>query len=231
MSTAYFADEDELAARAASYIRADAERAISERGVFLMAVSGGKSPAKMFRALSQIPLAWSKISLFQVDERALPQGDQGRNSRLLEENLLAHLSVRPRTFLMPVERPSLDEAASEYELVLRRELGPDLALDLVHLGLGADGHTASLLPHDDAVLNETEKLCAKTQVYQGTRRLTLTAPLLSRARTLLWLVAGADKASALGQLVRGDPHIPAGLLAQVPSVVFALEDARAPAPL
>jgi len=225
MLARYFAQEDELAREAAAFIATEARRALEERGVFHLALSGGKSPARMFSVLSQLSLDWAKISLFQVDERVLPLGDGGRNSTLLEESLLSHLNTRPRVFLMPVERASL-EATEEYELTLRRELGTELAFDLVHLGLGSDGHTASLLPGDDAVLKESQRLCAPTRLYQGTHRLTLTAPLLRRARKLLWLVAGADKATALAQLERKDHSIPATLLAQVPSTIYALEDAR-----
>jgi 6-phosphogluconolactonase len=226
MDTSYFLDEAELAAQAAAYVADQAAQAISERGAFHFAVSGGKSPARMFEALSERDLDWSKVSLFQVDERILPHGDPGRNSTMLEQSLLRRLHLAPRVFLMPVEREPHERARDDYEQLLQKELGPGLVLDLVHLGLGADGHTASLLPGDRAVLAETKRLCALTRAYQGTTRLTLTAPMLRRAKKLLWLVAGADKATALNQFERGDPAIPATLLADVPSVVFALDDTR-----
>jgi 6-phosphogluconolactonase len=205
---------------AVKHVERTAERAIQLRGRFTFGVSGGKSPRAFFESLGRSSLDFSKTELFQVDERLLPLGNPDRNRTLVETYLLSHLSLKPLVHWMPVELPP-EEAIASYETTLRAALGDRPRLDLVHLGLGADGHTASLLPGDDPVLNNEENWVALTRNYQGTRRLTLTYPMLSAAQNLLWYVAGQDKREALEQLRSGDPHIPASRLREVPSTVFA----------
>jgi len=121
---------------------------------------------------------------------------------------------------MPVETADLDQAAARYAQILVAVAGSPPVIDLVHLGLGADGHTASLVP-GDPVLDVTDADVALTRPYQGRRRMTLTYPVLNRARRVLWLITGADKAAMLGRLRRGDPTIPAGRVRQDDAVVLA----------
>ena len=202
-------DAEAVAVRGAEVVEEHAEAAIATRGRFTLAVSGGKTPWPMFRALAQA-LTWENVVVYQVDERVAPDGDPDRNLTQLVDALPANADVRA----MPVGADDLDRAAAEYASSL-----PD-AFDLVHLGLGPDGHTASLVP-GDPVLDVTDRGVALTGVYQGRRRLTLTYPVLERARALLWLVTGEDKASALQRLRDGDRSVPAGRVAAARALVLA----------
>ena len=157
--------------------------------------------------------------MLQVDERVAPEGHADRNLTHMRESLHAR---RPREHIhaMPVESADLDEAAARYAQTLADIAGSPPVLDLVHLGLGADGHTASLIP-GDPVLDVTDADVAPTGVYQGRRRMTLTYPALNRARRVLWLITGEDKAAMLVRLRRGDPAIPAGRVRQDHALVLA----------
>ena len=202
-------DAEAVALRGAEVVGGHAETAIAARGRFTLAVSGGKTPWPMLRALART-LAWDSVVVYQVDERVAPDGDPDRNLTQLLEALPAEADVRA----MPVDADDLEAAAAEYASSL-----PD-AFDLVHLGLGPDGHTASLVP-GDPVLDVTDRGVALTGVYQGRRRMTLTYPALERARALLWLVTGEDKASALQRLRDGDRSVPAGRVAAARALVLA----------
>jgi 6-phosphogluconolactonase len=195
------ADADAAARRGAELIAAAAVAAIDATGAFSLAVSGGHAPWRMFELLGAHGLEWGRVELFQVDERIAPAGDPDRNLTHLEASLptAAQRSVRA----MPVEDADLDRAAAGYAEALPERL------DLVHLGLGPDGHTASLVP-GDPVLEVTDRLVATTGEYQGRRRMTLTYRALALARGILWLVTGADKPEALAKLQAGDRSIPAG---------------------
>lgn len=202
MQTVRAESAEEAARRAAALVERAAAEAISERGRFNFAVSGGSSPWRMFELLADGPMDWSRTSMFQVDERIAPTGSPERNLThlVLSLPLACQASIRP----MPVGTEDLDAAASEYEYSL-----PD-RLDLIHLGLGPDGHTASLVP-GDPVLDVTDRGVALTGgEYQGRRRMTLTYPALDRARAIFFLVLGEDKRDALGRLLEHDPTIPAG---------------------
>jgi 6-phosphogluconolactonase len=165
----------------------------------------------MFAALAQEEVPWAGVELFQVDERIAPDGDSSRNLTHLRESIGdAPATIRP----MPVNDADLNAAAAGYAAGL-----PD-RLDLVHLGLGPDGHTASLVP-GDPVLSVTDALVALTQPYQGERRMTLTYPALARADQLLWLITGVDKRDALARLLAGDTSIPAGRVEAGHSLVLA----------
>jgi 6-phosphogluconolactonase len=205
-------DERELAAHAASWVAAEARGAVASRGAFRFAVSGGRTPWAMFATLTGAEdVPWASVGIFQVDERVAPDGDDARNLT----HLRAALSGVPATIHpMPVDEPDLSAAASGYE----REL--PARFDLVHLGLGPDGHTASLVP-GDPVLDVADRLVAVTAPYQGHRRMTLTYPGLARAQQLLWLVSGADKRDALAKLLADDPSIPAGRVSAPRSTVMA----------
>jgi 6-phosphogluconolactonase len=196
--TAEIVADAEAAARRGAELIAEA---IAERDRLTMAVSGGHAPWRMFELLGERGLDWSGVAIFQVDERIAPDGDPDRNLTHLRESLPPEALERVRP--MPVTDPDPDAAAERYAAELPK------TLDLVHLGLGPDGHTASLIP-GDPVLEVRDRLVATTGEYQGRRRMTLTYPALEAAREILWLVTGADKVDALAKLRAGDESIPAG---------------------
>jgi 6-phosphogluconolactonase len=216
-----FPNVAETAAAAARAIAAAAREAVAVRGRFVMAVSGGKSPWEMMRVLAHEDVPWKNVEIVQVDERVAPLGDPSRNLTHLRETLLdaAPLSS-DQIHAMPVEDPDLAAGAKRYAAELVDLCGNPPAIDLVHLGLGPDGHTASLVP-GDAVLAVSNADVAVTQPYQGQQRMTLTYPVLDRARAILWLVIGADKPAMLVRLRDRDPSIPAGRISQEHAVVYA----------
>jgi 6-phosphogluconolactonase len=208
-------DDGAVAARAASYVAGLARTSVERRGRFTFAVSGGKTPWAMFSELAHEDVPWAAVEIFQVDERVAPEGDPDRNLT----HLLASIGDAPaRVHPMPVNDEDLDAAAASYAEVLPQQF------DLVHLGLGPDGHTASLVP-GDPVLEVTDRLVAVTQPYQDHRRMTLTYPALVRADQLLWLVTGPDKRDPLAKLLAGDESIPAGRVLASRSLVLADESA------
>jgi 6-phosphogluconolactonase len=210
-----------VANRAAQAIAAFARGAIEARGRFLFAVSGGHTPWVMLRALAAAQIPWPAVRVFQVDERVAAAGHADRNLTHLKDSLLEHAPLLPGQILaMPVEADDLDHATAEYAQTLRQECGSPAVLDLVHLGLGPDGHTASLVPGDE-VLNVCDKDVAVTGPYQGRRRMTLTYPAINRARQVLWVVTGAEKAQMLPRLLRCDAGIPAGRVRCRESLVLA----------
>ena len=212
---------DLVAQRAAAIIAADARAAVTARGRFVMAVSGGHTPWLMLRALVTEDLPWPGVRVVQVDERVAPLGDPDRNLTHLHESLLNHaLLVPEQIHAMPVESPDLEMAAARYASTLRQIAGSPPMLDLVHLGLGPDGHTASLVP-GDPVLNVKDADVAITGTYQGRRRMTLTYPIINRSRRLLWVVTGSEKEQMLKRLLDGDELIPAGRVRRERALVIA----------
>jgi 6-phosphogluconolactonase len=195
-------DEKAASRRAAELIAAAGDEAAAERGRFAFAMSGGRSPWAMLAILGELEgMPWDRTELFQVDERVAAPGDEARNltHMVLGLSMDHQATLRP----MPVTQRDLDAAAREYEASL-----PD-RLDLVHLGLGPDGHTASLVP-GDPVLDVSDRRVAMTETaYQDHRRMTLTYPALDDARRIVWLVTGPDKPEALQKLLDGDESIPA----------------------
>ena len=227
MKIEIFPDANAVAQKAAEIIATEARAAVKARGRFIVAVSGGHTPWQMLRALAEEEVPWKDMHVVQVDERVAPAGDPDRNLTHLRESLLQHAPLRSEQIhAMPVESPDLEAAAKRYAAALQEIAGSPPGLDLVHLGLGPDGHTASLVP-GDPVLNVTDSDVALTGVYQGRRRMTLTYPILNRARRILWLVTGKDKISALGRLREGDPTIPAGRIQAASALVLA-DQAAAP---
>jgi 6-phosphogluconolactonase len=221
MKIEIFADADSVAQEAAKFIAAEARAAIAERGRFVMAVSGGHTPWVMLRALAREDIPWDSVHLAQVDERVAPTGHLDRNLTHLHESLLEHATLPPeQIYAMPVESTDLEAAAKQYAATLAKIAGSPPVLDLVHLGLGPDGHTASLVP-EAAVLGVNDADVAITGIYQGRRRMTLTYPILNRARHVLWLVTGGEKAAMLVRLREGDPSIPAGRVNQERALVLA----------
>ena len=221
MNLEVLADADTVARRAAAIIAAEARSAVAARGRFVMAVSGGHTPWLMLRALAGEDVPWESVHVVQVDERVAPAGHPDRNLTHLRESLLEHAPLHPEQIhAMPVESPDLEAAATRYALTLREISGSPPVLDLVHLGLGPDGHTASLVP-GDPVVDVTDADVALTGVYQGRRRMTLTYPILNRSRRVMWLVTGREKAGMLGLLRAGDESIPAGRVRQDRALVLA----------
>ena len=214
-------DADAVARKAATIVASEARAAIAERGRFVVAVSGGRTPWIMLRALAHEDLPWDYVHLVQVDERIAPEGDPDSNLTHLRESLSVQASLRPELIhAMPVEASDLNVAAEQYSAALRQIAGSPPILDLVHLGLGPDGHTASLVPADP-VLGVDDADVALTGVYQGRRRMTLTYPILNRSRRVLWIVTGDDKAAMVRRLYDGDTSIPAGRIQRDRALVLA----------
>ena len=202
MVTRVVRDAESAAVEAARIVELVADAAIADRGRFNFAVSGGKTPWRMLELLAESSLNWSRTSLFQVDERIAPTGSAERNLThlVLTLALICQAAIRP----MPVGADDLATAASGYEYSL-----PD-RFDLIHLGLGPDGHTASLVP-GDPILDVADRQVAMTSGdYQGTRRMSLTYKAIDRARQILFLVTGDGKEDALAKLESKDASVPAG---------------------
>lgn len=210
MKIEVLADADSVARRGAALVAAAACAAVAERGRFLVAVSGGHTPWNMLHHLAAEVMPWDKTHVFQVDERVAPPGDPDRNLTHLRESLLVNAPLPPANLhAMPVEDADLEDAAKRYATSLVALAGTPPTLDLIHLGLGPDGHTASLVP-DDPVLDIADADVGLTGMYMGRRRMTLTYPVLDRARTILWLTTGREKSDMLRRLRDGDRTIPAG---------------------
>ena len=220
MKTETLADAAAVAERAAAFIAAAARAAVQARGRFTLAVSGGSTPWLMLRRLAREDVPWQGVHLFQVDERMAPAGSAERNLTHIGETLLASVPLpAAQVHAMPVEAGDLDAAAHGYAHTLRDVCGAPAVLDLVHLGLGSDGHTASLVP-GDAVLGVADADVALTAEYMGRRRMTLTYPLLNRARCILWLATGSEKREMLARLLAADASIPAGRVEQAHALLL-----------
>jgi 6-phosphogluconolactonase len=205
-------DPEAAARRGAEVVAEIARAAVQDRDAFALAVSGGRSPSLMFADLAGRGLPWARTGIWQVDERVAPDGDPDRNLT----GLLASLPPEARRVLrpMPMTDEDLEAAADRYAASLPERF------DVVHLGLGADGHTASLVP-GDPVLDVVDHDVAVTREYRGRRRMTFTYPLLDRQPFVLWLVTGEDKAAVLAQLLAEDPSIPAGRVRAKRQIVVA----------
>ena len=214
-------DADAVARAAASFIAAEARAAVALRGRFIMAVSGGRTPWQMLRALAHEDVPWAQVHVVQVDERVAPPGDPDRNLTQLRESLLSHAPLPPdQIHAMPVEADDLESAAQNYSQTLTSIAGTPPVLDLAHLGLGPDGHTASLVP-GDAALTVTDRDVVLTGIYQKRRRMTLTYPLLNRSRHILWVATGAEKVEMLARLQSADRTIPAGGIRRDVALILA----------
>ena len=225
MNVEILPDEASLARRSAAVIAAAAREAVAARGRFVMAVSGGKSPWVMLADLADEDVPWKNVHVFQIDERIAPAGDPDRNYVHLRDSLLQHAPIPPQQiYAMPVENPDSQAAAAQYAQTLESVAGKPPVLDLAHLGLGPDGHTASLIP-GDPVLNVTDRDIAITGVYQGRNRMTMTYPVINRARKIMWLVSGKDKVAAFTKLKTGDQSIPGGRITRDQALLLADRDA------
>jgi 6-phosphogluconolactonase len=206
-----FEDDRALADAAASYVAKRARDCVAAKGAFIFAISGGSTPWSMFERLATMDVPWDRVTLFQVDERIAPEGDATRNLTNLRSSLG---DASPTIEAMPVNDDDLERAAARYAALIPERF------DMVHLGLGPDGHTASLIP-GDPVLDVVDRLVALTGVYHDERRMTLTYPAIARANQLLWLVAGVEKKVPLAKLLAGDESIPAGRVVAASSLVMA----------
>ena len=220
MKIEVLADAEAVAARAAAIIANHARAAFDARGRFLIAVSGGHTPWVMLRVLAREKVPWGGVHVLQVDERIAPAGHSDRNLTHLLEVLEGAPLDPEQIYAMPVESPDPLGAAVDYSRTLEKMAGSPPILDLVHLGLGPDGHTASLVP-GDPVLQVVDRDVAITGFYQGRKRMTLTYPVINRARQILWLVTGGEKANPLGHLLNADPAIPGGRISQDQALVLA----------
>jgi 6-phosphogluconolactonase len=221
MEIEVLADPESVARKAAGVLAAEARAAIAARGRFVVAISGGHTPWIMLRDLADEDIPWTGVHIVQVDERVAPTGHSDRNLTHLQESLLEHAPLRPEQIhAMPVESSDLRSAAKHYALTLSEIAGSPPVLDVVHLGLGPDGHTASLVP-EDAILQVISQDVALTGVYQGRRRMSLTYPIIDRSRRVLWLVTGAEKIEMLARLRNADVSIPAGRISGNKALVLA----------
>jgi 6-phosphogluconolactonase len=222
-------DASAVANRAARWVATAAREAVIARGKFSLAVSGGHTPWQMLSALAHEPLPWASVHLFQVDERVAPSGDPDRNLTHIQQSLLEKVNLPPGNLhAMPVEEANLAAACARYAREMETVAGNPPLLDVVHLGLGPDGHTASLVPGDPVLENVSESV-ALTGVYKGHGRMTLTYPVIDGARAVLWLVTGIEKAPMLPRLLAGDRSIPAGRVR--PDAALVLADRAAAAGL
>jgi len=230
MNVEVLADSEALAQRAVEHLVAAAAAAIDERGRFVWAVSGGSTPRRMLQLLSERDdLDWSRTHLFQVDERVAPDGDSDRNATMLDTELLTESFLERHTpagiHLMPVTADDLDEACSGYASLIDRTTGSPAVFDVIQLGMGSDGHTASLIP-DDPILGIDDRDVAMSELYQGRTRMSLTWPVLDRAKQLLWVIGGESKVDAVEQFLSNDPSIPATLPTQARALVLLDEAAN-----
>ena len=214
-------DADAVARAGAAFTAEQARAAVAARGRFVVAFSGGHTPWTMLRALADERMPWPSVHVVQVDERIAPAGDPDRNLTHVRESLLAHCPLREdQVHAMPVEASDVAAASAQYAATLQKIAGTPAVLDLAHLGLGPDGHTASLVP-GDPVLDVHDRDVALTGDYQGRRRMTLTYPMLNRSRHIVWLVTGPEKAGMLERLRAGDRTIPAGRIRRSDALVLA----------
>ncbi len=221
MKSEVLADAEAVAKRAAAFIAEEARRAVRQQGRFLVALSGGTTPLRMLDRLAEEDVPWSFVHVFQTDERVAGISDSARNVIQLRARLLSRVPLPVEQFHpMPVEAEDLPAAAAQYAATLQQAAGSPPILDLVHLGLGEDGHTASLVP-GDPVLENVEAAVAISGLYRGYQRMTLTFPSLNRAHHLLWLVTGSSKTEAVRLLREGDRSIPAGRVAAGSALLLA----------
>lgn len=219
-------DSRKLAQRTAAHIEECLRHALSERGSATLAVSGGRTPQPMFVDLFASGIDWQNVAILQVDERLAPAGHEDRNLTGLQDCLIDTPALQAELLSMPVENDDSSSAAAAYTETLFSAAGAPPVLDVIQLGIGADGHTASLIP-DDPVLTADDDQVRITGEYQGRRRMTLTFPTINRSRSIVWMVSGESKQSALQGMLTGDRSLPASSVRR-DAVVFADSAAAGP---
>jgi len=214
MKTELFPTAEQVAAGAAAYLERQIREALKHQPSYSLAISGGRTPWEMLKILSRADLPWQRVNLFQVDERVAPDGHADRNlTQLFQAIAGTPMVTQLRIFPMPVLADDLEEGCREYMQVLH-EVTEGKGLDLIHLGLGSDGHTASLVPGDGVLEIQDRQVACTQNTYQGRIRMTLTYPLLNSAKQLLWIVTGSEKQEMVQRLLQQDPSIPAGSIRQ-----------------
>lgn len=214
------------AERAAALIARNVRDDIAVMGRATLAVSGGRTPIRMLEVLGSESLDWERVDLFQVDERVTPLGHADRNATHTVGALAAAVRSAPASFhWMPVDDDDLETAAGRYAAELRAAAGSPPSLGTVHLGLGADGHTASIFSGSPLFASTRE--VAVTPEHLGMRRMTLTLATINRARRIVWVVTGRDKTKALAGLVAGDTSIVGSCVRRTSAIVVADADAAA----
>lgn len=227
LSLETFADPETLAAHGAAVIAAELRAAVAARGRATLAISGGRTPLRAFALLAGAELPWPVIDVLQVDERCTPPGHEDRNAVQLARAFGAVATRFPHAFhWMPVDEGDPRAAARRYAATLARVAGDPPVIDVVQLGLGADGHTASLFP--GLPLDAVTPTVGVTPSPGSWLRVTLTAPALNAARSIVWLVAGRDKRAALRGLVAGDPAVVGSGVRRSGARILADRDAAEP---
>lgn len=220
-----FQSANEVAKEAAAYIADRIRENLTKKGFFTMAISGGRTPWEMIKELAQEDLPWEKVFLFQVDERIAPDGHQDRNLTQLFNTIQGtKMMTRLNIFPMQVIAEDLDHACQEYADHIKK-ITESGKLDLIHLGIGTDGHTASLIPGDDVLEVQDKNVALTSSPYQGRNRMTLTYPLINQAEKILWIITGEEKAEMLERLLQQDPKIPAGKISQSQAIILTEESA------
>lgn len=218
------ANQDAIAARAARELLQAATSAVAQKGSFSVALSGGSTPKVLYSLLANDPamraqLPWDKMRVYFGDERSVGPEHSDSNYRMAAEAMLSKVPLKPeQVFRIKGEYPDTERAAQEYEQALRASFkiaeGQFPRFDLVLLGMGSEGHTASLFP-GTKVLHESKRMVARTWVGKlYTERITLTAPVINNAALVMFMITGADKALALKGVLEG-PHDPDQLPAQM----------------
>jgi 6-phosphogluconolactonase len=207
------ADVEEVCRVAAEELVGLGRAAIDSRGRFTVALSGGSTPRRLFELLAGTPfrerLDWTQVEFFWGDERVVPPDHPDSNFRMANEAMLRRLEIAAaRIHRIPGERTDRDAAAAEYQAEIARVFGvpaagPPPAFDLVLLGMGPDGHTASLFPHTEALKEATRWVVPNYVPKLSAYRMTLTPVILNRAACVMFLVAGADKAEPLAEVLEG----------------------------
>lgn len=193
---------------AAQFVALCLARAVDERGRATLAISGGSSPWGMFACLAAQSLDWSRVHVLQVDERIAPAGHADRNWTRFSASELARRVPHANQHPMPVEMADIDQAIDDYTRTLTTLADDPPMLDVVHLGIGTDGHTASLFA-GDALLEERQALVGASEMHAGYRRLSLTLPAINGARDIVWHIVGAGRREVAGRLFARDAAIPA----------------------
>ena len=231
-----YPDLDSLSQAGADLFVAEAAAAISRHGRFEVAFSGGSTPKRMFELLAteayRDSVDWEKVHVFWGDERYVPPTDPQSNEHMARTALLDHIAIPAKNIHGMYVEGGVEAAAETYEAVVRSELGEALELDMAMLGIGPDGHTASLFPGEPPVL-ETVRLVVNGLGHAGVaERITMTPPLLNRSRLVLFLVAGADKAGPMKRILEGPEdwkETPSQAVARhAPNVVWLLDQSANP---
>jgi 6-phosphogluconolactonase len=220
------ADGDAVAQRTAEVVADAAREGARRHGRAVLAFSGGSTPAPMLERLARMDVRWNATHILQVDERVAPEGHEDRNWTMITNSLLAGADI-PDALLhpMPVTDDDLDAAAGRYARRLQTVAGVPPIADVVHLGIGDDGHTASLVP-GDPVLDVRDRWVAVAGPYQGRMRMTLTYPAINAGRLLVWQITGAEKAAAVREGLQGR-RVPASKVRRRDVVVIATREAAA----